>query len=176
MRYAALLRGVNVGGKNALAMKQLASFFVDAGCSDVVTYIQSGNVAFTAPSAAKLGKLDAVIAQRILDEVGLAVPVVLRSAAELAAIPGANPFRKEDPQSVHVMFLRDVPAAADVKKLDPNRSPGDRFAVVGREVFLHLPNGAGRSKLGTSFIDAGLKTVSTQRNWNTLLKLIELTG
>lgn len=171
MKYVALLRGVNVGGKNKLPMKNLAEMFVKAGCRDVVTYIQSGNVVFTA-SATVLKKLPHTIAQSIAGDFGHKVPVVIRSHEEIAAVVSRKPFPGEE--GIHVAFLADLPAAEAIAALDPDRSPGDRFHVAGREVYLHLVSAA-TSKLTNAWLDSKLSTVSTARNWNTVLKLLELT-
>jgi uncharacterized protein (DUF1697 family) len=173
MKHVALLRGINVGGKHALPMKALAAMFADAGCVDVATYIQSGNVVFSAPAAVAKA-VPAKIAARIAKDFGFSSPVVVRSATELAAVVAGAPFR--DPEHTHVMFLADAPTKAAVAALDPNRSPGDRFVVVGRDVYLHLPNGAGRTKLTNAYVDAKLGTTSTQRNWRTVEKLAALAG
>jgi uncharacterized protein (DUF1697 family) len=171
----ALLRGVNVGGKNKLPMSELAALFEEAGCSNVRTLIQSGNVVFTA-GAAVSKKLAAVIEKKIEDRFGFRTPVVLRTAEELRAAIANNPFHSPsaDGDALHVMFLADVPGAAQIAALDPNRSPGDRFAVHRREVYLHLPNGVARTKLSNAWFDAKLQTVSTIRNWRTVQKLLEM--
>lgn len=177
MKYAALLRGINVGGKNMLPMKPLAEMFVSSGCSGVATYIQSGNVAFTAP-AAVAKKLPEVISRKIADSFGYKVPVVIRAHEQLAAVIRDNPFLKagEAEKTLYLYFLADEPAADAVSGLDPDRSPPDRFRVVGSHVFLHLPNGMGNSKLTNAWMDSKLSTVSTARNWPTVLKLFEMTA
>lgn len=176
MKHAALLRGINVGGKNMLPMKDLAELFTKAGCRDVVTYIQSGNVVFEAP-AAILKKLPQTIAQKIADQFGHTVPVVIRSHEELAAVIRDNPYLKsrEPEKTLHVAFLAHAPDAEAIAKLDPHRSPPDRFTVTGSHVYLHLPNGMGNSKLTNAWLDAKLSTISTARNWATILKLHEMT-
>jgi len=176
MKHVALLRAINVGGNNKLPMKDLAAMFVAAGCRDVVTYIQSGNVVFSAP-AAVLKKLPQTISQTIVRDFGHRVPVVIRSHEELAATTCSNPFLKagEEEKTLHVAFLADIPAADAVAKLDPQRSPSGRFAVVGRDIYLHLPKGVAESKLTNTWMDSKLSTVSTMRNWATVLKLHEMT-
>jgi uncharacterized protein (DUF1697 family) len=171
--YLALLRGINVGGKAVLPMKELAAIFAEAGAPSCRTYIQSGNVIFEAQDAPSVvAKVTAAIAARY----GYPGRVVLRSVAELEAVYKANPFVKEDvaPEWMHVYFLADKPEAGSVKTLDPERSPGDRFVVKGREIYLHLPNGMARTKLTNEYFDSKLKTVSTARNWNTVGKLLEM--
>lgn len=174
--YVALLRGINVGGKNKLPMSALAEIFAEAGCTDVRTYIQSGNVVFSAPPI--LGRrLPDLISKRIADRLGLRVPVVLRTAEDIRLVAEANPFLRAgtDPASLHVAFLADLPDPRHVAALDPKRSPGDSFVVLGREIYLSLPNGMARSKLTNAYFDSGLATISTARNWRTVLKLVEMT-
>jgi uncharacterized protein (DUF1697 family) len=173
MSWVALLRGINVGGNNLVPMKALAVLFEQAGARDVRTYIQSGNVVFAgAPALVK--KLPALMQKRMGEKFGCQPPVILRSHDELLAITKTNPFAKEDLARVMVMFLDGTPT--NIGKLDVKRSPPDRFAVRGREIFLHYPNGSGRSKLTNDYFDRTLGTIGTVRNWNTVLKLLELTA
>ena len=171
----ALLRGINVGGKNKLPMKELAALFVEAGCGDVRTYIQSGNVVFRAGPTGG-GEISSVISASILDHFGYRIPVVVRTARELQEIAQGNPFvaAGAEKDKLHVMFLAELPDSASVEALDPERSPGDEFAVMGREIYLHCPNGVARSKLTNSYFDSRLSTTSTSRNWRTVQKLLEL--
>ncbi len=171
--HLALLRGINVGGKNKLPMKDLAALFVAAGCTDVRTYIQSGNVVFRA-TAAVAKRLASSIAEQITERFGYRTPVVLRTVEQLRDVVSHNPFLEagvaED--KVYVLFLADEPGPDRVAALDPNRSPPDEFLVRGREVFLHLPNGVADSKLTNAYFDAKLATVSTARNWRTVTTLL----
>lgn len=175
--HIALLRGINVGGRNKLPMKDLAAIFDDLGCADVRTYIQSGNVVFTAPPDVAASIPDRAAAA-ISDRFGLTVPVVTRTASELAEAHRRNPFLAEGcaPKTLAVAFLANHPAPDRVAALDPDRSPPDRFAVIGREVYLHMPNGVARSKLTNAYLDARLATVSTARNLRTVGKLLEMVG
>jgi uncharacterized protein (DUF1697 family) len=176
MKHVALLRGINVGGKNMLPMKALAEIFMSAGCRDVVTYIQSGNVVFSA-SAPVLKKLPTVVSAKIAEGFGHRVPVVLRSHDELAAVIRDNRFPEAVGQekTLYVAFLADAPSAEAIAKLDPQRSPPDRFVVVGRDMYLHLLNHAAKTKLTNAWMDSRLSTISTARNWATVLKLHEMT-
>ena len=171
----ALLRGINVGGKNMLPMKDLVGMFVAAGCGDVTTYIQSGNVVFRAEAKMAEG-LGSLIASRVEERFGLRIPVVLRTAAEMERVIRENPFllRAADAEMLHVSFLADLPGADRVAGLDAGRSAPDAFAVVGREIYMRLVNGAARTKLTNAYFDSKLKTVSTMRNWRTVLKLAEM--
>jgi uncharacterized protein (DUF1697 family) len=106
------------------------------------------------------------------------IRVVVRTHPELERIVGANPFAGADgePAGVHVVFLDRAPAASAVATLDPNRSPGDEFQVDGSEIYLRYPNGSGRTKLTLDYLERRLGATGTARNWNTLLKLVELTA
>lgn len=172
--HVALLRAINVGGTGKLPMADLRRMFEDAGCEDVRTYIQSGNVVFRA-SKTLAKALPKRISDTIDAERGFRRPVILRSGDELRRVLGGNPFADAaDPQHLHVAFLKDEPAKG--LGLDPERSPGDRFALRGRELYLHYPNGLGRSKLDSKYIERRLETTSTTRSWRTVTKLVEMVG
>lgn len=170
----ALLRGINVGGKNKLPMRELQALFEAQGARGVSTYIQSGNVLFSATLAAAartVRRVEAALSERF----GQPMPVLLRSADELAAVLVKNPFLAAGAPaaSLHVAFLEREPSAASVAKLDPARSPPDAFFVSGREVFLSYPNGAGRTKLGNDYLERCLGCPSTTRNLRTVTALVE---
>ena len=171
--HLALLRGVNVGGKAKLPMKELAAIFAAAGATSIRTFIQSGNVIF---EAAEPENLTATVTLEIARIYSYPGRIVLRSAAELTAAFKSNPFAKARAplETLHVYFLADQPNPAGVKSLDPDRSPGDSFVIRNREVYLHLPNGMARTRLTNAYFDTKLKTVSTARNWNTVARLVEL--
>lgn len=173
--HIALLRGINVGGKHRLPMKDLTEIFREAGCTEVRTYIQSGNVVFQAENGLA-GRIPELVAEAISDRFGFTAPVVMRTVAELEDVAGSNPFLEHgaDPKALHVVFLVDRPTEAQVAELDPERSPPDEFVVRGREIYLHCPKGVARSKLTAPYFDATLGTTGTQRNWRTVRKLLEL--
>ncbi|WP_263373537.1 DUF1697 domain-containing protein [Granulicella aggregans] len=169
----ALLRGINVGGKNILPMKSLAELFRQSGAEDIKTYIQSGNVVFR---AAHPDKVAAKVRAQIGEQFSLKVPVVIRSAAEITTTITTNPYLQSgiDPSWLHVMFLAGVPSAGQIAKLDPTRSAPDEFALIGRDLYLHLPNGAAKTRLTATWFDSTLKTTGTQRNWRTVLTLSDM--
>jgi uncharacterized protein (DUF1697 family) len=174
MTHLALLRGINVGGKNTLPMKDLVKIFSDAGCTKVRTYIQSGNVIFEAPAGAP-GIADAITAS-IVKRFGFQVPVILRTSQQLRKSIRNNPYLAAgaDERALHVYFLADPPKASAIAGLDPARSAPDAFEVRGQEIYLHLPNGMARTKLTNAYFDSKLSTTSTARNWATVLKLSEM--
>jgi uncharacterized protein (DUF1697 family) len=171
----ALLRGINLGPRNKIAMSDLAGIFNQAGCGDVRTYILSGNVIFKASSELS-GRLPDLIKAQIEKRFGYKVPMMLRKVGEMRAVIRNNPFLKEGAAEdiLHVMFLADLPKPSAVKSLDPDRSPPNRFIVRGKEVYLLFPHGFARNKLTSSYFDSKLGTIGTVRTWRTVIKLLEL--
>ncbi len=169
--WVCLLRGVNVGGKK-VAMQDLRELIEGLGHEDVATYIQSGNVVFRARSGG-VTKLAGDIQKAIKKELGLDVSVLLRSPDELGEVTGGNPFPGVE-DKLHVTFLDAKPAASKVAAVDQDAYAPDAFEVVGREVYLHCPDGYGRSKLINSFWEKKLGVAATTRNWRTVNKLLEM--
>jgi uncharacterized protein (DUF1697 family) len=155
-------------------MAELRTVCAGLGHEDVATYLQSGNVVLRTaePVAAVAAGLEAAIAERF----GHPVSVIVRTHAELEAVAAASPFPADDPKKLHVLFLREQPKAPAVAALDPQRSPGDEFRVSGGEIFLYYPEGSGRTRLTLDYFERRLGTAGTSRNWNTVLKLVELTA
>ena len=173
-RYVALLRGVNVGGRNKLPMAGLRDVCTEAGCAAVQTYIQSGNVVFKA--AQDLAeRVPEIVSIAIRQRFGFETAVVVRSKEELRQVVASNPLdTSADPRFLHVAFLENSPGADAVARLDPERSPPDVFEVRGGNVYLHYPNGVARSRLTNEYLAAQLQTVSTTRNWRTVLALLDM--
>lgn len=171
-----LLRGINVGGKHKLPMKALAELVTELGGSEVRTLIQSGNVVLRA-SAAVARRLPQTLPPAIEAAFGFAPPVILRSAAQLQKAIEQNPFLAEgvDPDKLHLTFCATTPDPTLVAAIDRTRFLPDRFALIDDELYLHTPDGLGRSKIGTFNFDRALKTTCTTRNWRTVSKLLALT-
>jgi uncharacterized protein (DUF1697 family) len=176
--HAALLRGINLGGKNKLPMKDLAALFEKAGCKEVATYIQSGNVVFKAGDA--LAKqLPELIFKAIKKKFNLEIQLIFRSAAEIKRTAKGNPFFKPgaDTKPLHVGFLAHKPSAAQIAGLDPARGvSGEKFEVRGSEVYFYMPLGLAKTKLTNAYFDSKLSSTMTVRNWNTVMKLLEMTS
>lgn len=172
-RGVALLRGVNLGPHKRMKMVDLVAVFEKCGCAEIATYIQSGNVVFTAPA----GGIDAAMLEAAIEKrFGFSAPVVLRTAEQLHAAIAANPYPNCDQERdrPHISFLADAPLAEHVATLDPQRSPGDSFRVLGRELYLLFPTGIANNKLTSQYFDSRLKTTGTARNWRTVLALAEM--
>jgi len=175
-RSIVLLRGINVGG-HRLAMSVLRSVLEATGCTEVVTYIQSGNAVVTPPSP-EPGDLAAALSEAISSAAGYAVPVVLRTRDELAAVVDANPYPGTGGKNLHVVFMADEPSTAILDALDLPSFLPEECTLIGRDLYLYLPNGMGRATLPTALDKAGRSidpsAVGTARNWNTVLKLLAL--
>ena len=156
-------------------MDKLARMFENAGCTSVRTYIQSGNVVFMATHSVSL-RVRETVAAAVSARIATDIPVIVRSAEELAQAVEANPFPSEsqDPRTLHVGFLADRPSSNRVSILDPDRSPPDEFVVRGREIYLHLPNGMARTRLTSGYLEQVLGTRVTFRNWRTVLRLLRM--
>jgi uncharacterized protein (DUF1697 family) len=167
--YVALLRGINLGARNRVAMKDLRALIEELGGENVRTYLQSGNVVFGGRALS-----EEAIAKGSRESLGVDVTVLVRTKAELEKIVRGNPFAKADPSTLHVTFLDGAPDKARVKKLGEQTFDPDAFDVTGREVYLRCPNGYGRSKLSNAFLEKQLGVAGTTRNWKTVTALAEL--
>jgi uncharacterized protein (DUF1697 family) len=174
--YVALLRGINLGAHKKVSMSDLRALFTDLGAEDVATYVQSGNVVFRSGDSA--GELTQALEKRIRRDLCHDVNVLLRTQRQLAELVAGNPFadRTSELTKLHVTFLADKPDPARVRKLDPRLAEPDEFRVIGQEVYLHTPNGYGRSKLSNAYFEKQLDVSATTRNWRTVTKLAELAG
>jgi len=187
--HVALLRGINLGGKNKVAMADLRGVVAGLGHADVSTYIQSGNVLFSVvpADAADTAALAAGLTEAISVGLGVSAPVVVVSRDELAGVIAANPFplpSEADPKRVHAVVLSEPPGAALAGKLDAAvaraaaKGARDELATVGRTLYLHTPGGFGNSDLSAAVLrivsapHAGV--TGTARNWATVNKLFEL--
>jgi len=187
--HVALLRGINVGGNNKVPMAELREVVASLGHTGVSTYIQSGNVLFTAragaaadASAEDASALAAGLEQAIERAFGLRLRVVVLSRAELAQVIGDNPYQAEpNPKYVHAMFFPAEPgpevreSVAAAERQAAEKGGRDEATVVGRTLFLHTPDGYGRSELAARLARArGPVATGTARNWATVTKLLAL--
>jgi uncharacterized protein (DUF1697 family) len=168
---AALLRGVNVGGRGKLPMADLRAMIEGCGHHDVSTYIQSGNAVFSSGSA-NTRSVAADLEAAIVERFSMNVAVVVRTKSELKAIVKANPYLKrgEDPSLLHVVFL---PGAASASLEGIRVEAPEEMVAIGQQLHLFLPNGVGRSKLAAE-LARPKGPGGTMRNWRTITKLIEL--
>ena len=171
-----LLRAVNVGSHNQVNMEKLRELHESLGFRNVKTYVQSGNVVFTA-NVKDLDKLRMRIEKAIEQTFSLQIDVVLRSAADLEAIVKGNPFAKRtgiEPKSLVVHFLATEPDAEAREKITQVKVGPEEMHLVGRDLYIHYAAGQGTTKLTPVLLQRTLKTLGTARNWNTVTKLLEM--
>jgi uncharacterized protein (DUF1697 family) len=175
-RWVALLRGINVGKARQIGMPRLTEVLSERGHANVRTHLRSGNVVLDSP----LGEAELVadLEQAIQKEFGWAVPVVVRTGAELADIIAADPLAAvaTDPARYLVTFLPEPPAADKIVALPPVGDGGGEYLVQGRELYLWLPDGMANTPLGAWKWDRLLGVAGTGRNWNTVTRLGELSS
>jgi uncharacterized protein (DUF1697 family) len=175
-KYIALLRGINVGGHKLIAMSDLSEMLESLKFTGVKTLLQSGNVVFQS------GKQTGSALERLLEKetekrLKASVRILVRDANEWKAIVARNPFAKEaksDPSHLLVMCLKDAPDAKSVKALQATIKGPEVVRADGRQLYLVYPAGIGTSKLTNAVIEKKLGTQGTARNWNTVLKVVEL--
>ena len=174
--HVVLLRGINLGARNRIAMGELREALEDAGFKDVRTYLQSGNVVLesTAKSESVARKCERVIAKRF----GLEVAVVARTRADLGRIVKRNPLAKvaKEPKRYQVSFLSAKLTAKVVRELESAAAESEQVVVIGREVYAWHPKTIARSRLWTMLAGKGLGVTATSRNWTTVEALLALAG
>ncbi len=176
-RWVSLLRGINVGGKNIVPMKDLRAVLVQLGYQDVQTYIQSGNCVFRSDHSDS-APISSEISERVFDQFGIRPGVITLSKTELLHAIAANPFAangETDPKSVHFFFLEHKPSKPNLEALNSVRASTERFELKHAVFYLLAPNGVGRSKLVTQ-VERQLGVTVTARNQRTVDKLAGLIG
>jgi uncharacterized protein (DUF1697 family) len=171
--YVALLRGINVGGRSMLPMARLRQAAAECGFGAVRTYIQSGNLVFTSPDPP--ATVSARLAAAVAAAGGPQPRVALRTRDQLAAVVAGNPYaeRAVEARQLHVAFLVEDAEPAPLDGLDLDAFAPEALTVAGRETYLFLPGGIGRSKLAIA-LDRPKSTAATVRNWRTVTTLLEL--
>ncbi|WP_347401280.1 DUF1697 domain-containing protein [Microbacterium esteraromaticum] len=176
-RCALLLRAVNVSGRNRVPMAELRAVLAQhTALTGVSTYIASGNI--LCDLAGDAADVSAEVRALIAEHFGVDTPVIVRTHSQLVAALRDNPFPDAPlDKTLHVMFLASDPAPDAVAALTPRLLPGERIALVGRDLWIDYgPGGAGATKLSKGVLDRALTTTGTARNLNTLRRLIELTS
>ncbi|HLF35605.1 MAG TPA: DUF1697 domain-containing protein [Cyclobacteriaceae bacterium] len=174
--YIALLRGINITGYKIIRMDDLRKIFESMKFRDVKNYIQSGNMVFRDPEK-DAGSLVGKIEARLKKELGYEVKVIVRSPGEFKKIISGNPFlsdKQKDPGRMHVTFLSEKPGKDLIGAIHEIKYPPDEFYMAGKEIYVHCPDGYGKSKLNNTFFEKKLKTVATSRNWRTVNELFKI--
>jgi uncharacterized protein (DUF1697 family) len=172
--YIALLRGINVG-RNILKMDRLRELCAELGAENVRTYVQSGNVVFEAQGSAQ--QWTERLEKKLVGESRLPVHVIVRTASEICAIANGNPFLKEkgiETARLAVTFLQRAPSKEALAAFRAMDLGSERFHCTGMELYLHCPKGFADAKLYT--LDKVLAQKTTVRNWNTVMKLCDMSA
>lgn len=175
MRYAVLLRGVNLGPNRRVGMADLREAVIGVGYRGVATYAQSGNLVLEAEQSGE--QVAATVRHLLQDIFGMEAAVVVRSGPQIEAVIEANPFAREaetDPKVVHAMFLEPMPASEAWESLDPEEFLPDRFHPGDGLVYLHLPDGMARTRLPGALEGVAGDAVATTRNWRTVEKVAQM--
>ena len=171
--YIALLRGINVGGHKKLLMKDLRMLVESLGFTGVRTYIHSGNLVFSAEEGLDHSGL---ISEKILEKYGWEVPVLVISPAEVKEILDACPFPTPQKEKSYFMLLYQPPLTTDIETTLNFVSAGEKFYITSKCVYFYSELPAGKSRLSNNFFERKLKVIATTRNFNTLIKLLEMSN
>jgi uncharacterized protein (DUF1697 family) len=174
MRQIVLLRGINLGPRNRIAMPQLRKLLEAAGFDDVRTYVQSGNIVLS--TRRKPEGTAAACEQLIASELGLEIPAVVRTRDEMAEVVRRNPLGSvaDNPKRYQVSFLDGEPDPQVIEQLSAAAADGERIEAIGREIYAWHPDGIARSKLWAALAGKGLGVKATARNWTTVTTLLEM--
>ncbi len=176
--YVALLRGINVSGKNIIRMEDLRPMFERMQFSNVTTFIQSGNVIFSAKAIPE-STLNKKIEKALEEELGYNVPVMLRTHASLAAVVSQHPFGNvatEESRKLYVSFLHDTPSVAQQQTVLQLASAQEKFHFIGRELYIAVEKDMLKPLFNNVLIEKKLKMTATTRNWATVNKLVTLSA
>ncbi len=177
LKYIAILRGINVGGKRKLLMADLRLLFEELSFINIKTYIQSGNVIFESIKNLSALEIETIIEQEIDKEFGFDVPVIVRSVDELEQVFLNNPFlTNKDITKLYVTFLKEKPLAEDILHTETYQFENDEFIIIDKEVFIYCEGKYHQTKINNSFFEKKLKVTTTTRNWRTVSKLVNLSS
>jgi uncharacterized protein (DUF1697 family) len=174
--HVALLRAINVGGRNRVSMSDLRALLTDLGLANIRSLLQTGNVVFDSRGA-RPAALEDLLERCAMDRLGLETVFLVRTGREWQELVAANPFpaeAKSDPAHLVVMPLKEAPDRGRVRELEAAIAGRERVRVDGRHLYIHYPDGIGRSRLTSAVIERRLGTVGTGRNWSTALRLAAL--
>ncbi len=173
MKYVAIIRGINVSGKNLIKMDALRIAMDNIGFQSIKTYIQSGNICFESNLKDNL-EIAAKLKDGIEKNFQLTIPVLVFKEEEFDEIVNENPFMKQsnfDTKFMHITFLESEIDSNLIPQLVDKCSESEQLFCQGKAVYLYLPTGYGNTKLSNNFIEKKLKNLATTRNWNTCLEL-----
>ena len=176
--YISILRGINVSGQKLIKMGALKKMYAGLHFENVQTYVQSGNVIFSA-KATDFKELENKISEQIEKDFGFEVPVIILDGDKLETIIKQNPFTKDnqkDSTFLHITFLAEQSKSIDKVSIEAKKLPNEAIEFSENAVYLYCPNGYGKTKLHNNFLESKLKVKCTTRNWKTVNEIMRLVG
>jgi uncharacterized protein (DUF1697 family) len=177
MQFVSILRGINVGGKRKILMADLKVLYAELGFTNIISYIQSGNVIFDSDISLSEKKLELLIKAIIENKYGFDVPVIVLSKVNFEIAVSNNPYTKGkefDIERLHATFISEKPIPELIEKANSNYFEADTFKLIDKTVYLYCSGKYHESKLGNTWFEKQLKVSATTRNWKTVTKLLEL--
>ncbi|PKQ61200.1 hypothetical protein BZG02_16330 [Labilibaculum filiforme] len=175
-KYISLLRGINVGGKRKILMADLKDMYADLGFTNCKSYIQSGNVIFDYQKCPN-HEVALIISQNILKKYGFEVPVIVRTQEEWQQSVQTNPYIGiHENKNLCLTFLNENPKEDLIKTISALNFEPDCFQIIHKDIFIYCSGPYHKTKLSNQFFESKLKVKATSRNWNTVLKLLELSA
>jgi len=174
--YISMLRGINVSGQKKIHMAELRNLYESLGLENVQSYLQSGNVIFDSEETDN-EKLRKLIETQIEENYGFSVPVLICTGNDFRRLIESKPFakeRSENPARVMVTFLYEHPEQAKLDNLNVPENEICEFVIGEQEIYLHCPDGYGRSKLSNNYFEKKLDVIATTRNWKSVNALYDM--
>ncbi len=171
--YVALLRGVNVSGKNKIQMKEFVDYLKDLKFDSIRYYIQSGNILFRFEDINE-EILEREIVGLIKEKYGYDIKTLVIRKSDLQFIIDNNPFKDIDAKNLHISILKQLPDLTLLSKIDSIDYNPDEYRIIENYIYLNCPDGYGKTKLTNNYFESKLKVDATTRNWNTIMKLFEM--
>jgi uncharacterized protein (DUF1697 family) len=172
--YISVLRGINVGGHRRILMSDLIKLYEELSLKNISTYIQSGNVVFSANEEISTRELSKIIEHKIAERFGFDVPVIVRTFEQLQQIIRMNPFLERkmgDPEKCYVTFLSEIPGKKEFEAISTIEFKPDEYIIIDQDIFLYIPDRYSDTKLSNDFFERNLHVKATCRNWRTVVAL-----
>ena len=171
--FITMLRGINVSGQKKIKMEELRKLYESLEFQDIRSYIQSGNIIFKTHTSDRL-KIISSLRESIFNHFGFDVSIILRTSKELERIVSNNPFHDKDTKRILVSFLAEENKNYNIDELLQVKAKGEEFKIKGKEIYLFLPYGSGKTKLTNNFFERKLGVQITTRNWKTVNKILDI--
>ncbi len=175
--YISILRGINVGGRRKILMKDLKDLYLSLGFENVITYIQSGNVYFSSSTDMLEHEIEFAVQKAIYTAFGHDVPVIVRNTDRFIAMINNNPFiisSNYDINSLYLTFLKNRPIKQNIDRLNKVNTSPDCYRLINSDIYIQIKGKSQDSKFTNNFFESKLRVKATNRNWKTIMKLHEI--